>query len=110
MSPPGGAEPSHGVDRSAALAAGAPGVPVRFVWWLVAGALVLTVAGLLGEHLFTSAGLNPTAATTPTAVTAHGPTPVPVSTPPAADRSLTASLASFMGLSTPVPLPHPPSP
>ena len=78
------------VDRAAALAEGAPGIPVKFVYWVLGVALVVSLGGLLGEHLFSSAGLNPVAATAPT-------TTVPVATP-TPDRSISTSLRSFMGL------------
>jgi len=85
------------VDRAAALAEGAPGIPTKFVYWALGVALVVSVGGLVGEHLFSSAGLNPVATTTPQ----HVATTVPVATPtiPSPNRSLTSSLASFMGLS-----------
>ncbi len=85
------------VDRAAALAEGAPGIPAKFVFWVLGVALVVSLGGLIGERLFSSAGLNPVA-TTPQRV---APT-VPVATPtvPTPNRSLNSSLASFMGLST----------
>jgi len=92
---PGPAVPP--IDRAAALAEGAPGIPIKFVYWVLGVALVVSVGGLVGEHLFSSAGLNPVATTTPQ----HVATTVPVATPtiPSPNRSLTSSLASFMGLS-----------
>jgi cytochrome oxidase Cu insertion factor (SCO1/SenC/PrrC family) len=92
---------SSEIDRDAALAKGAPGIPSNFVWWVLGVVLVLSLGGLLGEHLFSSVGLNPVAATTTTTTT---PNPVRTSpgdtpAPPAPDRALGASLSSFMGLS-----------
>jgi len=85
------------IDRAAALAEGAPGIPVKFVYWVLGVALVVGLGGLIGEHLFSSAGLNPVATTTPRPAA----TTVPAATPtvPTPDRSLNSSLASFMGLS-----------
>ena len=50
--------PPH-VDRGAALAQGAPGIPANFVFWVLGVVLGLSLGGLVGEHLFSSAGLNP---------------------------------------------------
>jgi len=84
------------IDRTAALAEGAPGIPAKFVYWALGAALVVSLGGLIAEHVFSSAGLNPVAtttpqpvATTPSAATPSVPTP---------DQSLNSSLASFMGL------------
>ncbi len=111
--PPVGSESADGrveppapqIDRAAALAEGAPGVPAKFVFWVLGVVLVLSLGGLLGEHVFSSAGLNPVPTTAP------GPpvTAEPAATPqaPAPDRSINASLESFMGLSTPTPKPAP---
>ena len=66
--------------------------------------LVLSLGGLVSEHLFSAAGLNPVPTTTP-----HPPTTSPVTTPtvpPPAD-SLQASLGSFMGLGAVVSHPAP---
>ncbi len=52
--------PPSPVDREAALAQGAPGIPPNFVFWLLGAVLVLSLGGLVGEHLFSSSGLNPT--------------------------------------------------
>lgn len=102
-----GTEP-EGVDRSAALARGAPGIPANFVWWVLGAALVLALGGLLGEHLFSSAGLNPTATTTPAAVTPRvRPPAVPTPSPQGADSSLSAPLPAFMVLTTLTPHPAP---
>ena len=95
---PHGEEPA--LDRSAALAAGAPGIPANFVFWALGIVLVLSLGGLLGEHLFSAAGLNPTPTTAPPPTTTVLETPVP--TPISAnDRSLNAPLAAFMGIATP---------
>ena len=88
------------LDRSAALAEGAPGVPANFIFWALGLVLVLSLGGLLGEHLFSAAGLNPTPTTAPTPTTTVRETPAP--TPiPSNDRSLEAPLAAFMGMTTP---------
>ncbi len=97
---PGDAAPSPPtppIDRAAALAEGAPGIPAKFVYWALGVALVVSLGGLLGEHLFSSAGLNPVPTTTPPA-----PRAAPVATPnaPVPDRSIGSTLPSFMGLST----------
>jgi cytochrome oxidase Cu insertion factor (SCO1/SenC/PrrC family) len=95
------------VDRAAALAQGAPGIPANFVFWFLGVVLVLSLGGLVGEHLFSSAGLNPTSTTTPTtAVRALpvAPAGAPVSVPA---RSLGAPMAAFMGLSAPPARPAP---
>ena len=91
---------SSAIDRSAALAGGAPGIPTQFVWWVLGVVLVLSLGGLLGEHLFSSSGLNGMPATT-TAPIPVRTVPAATPAPPAADRSLTAPLASFMGLTVP---------
>ena len=67
---------SPAIDRAAALAEGAPGIPPQFVWWVLGVVLVLSLGGFLVEHLLSSGGLNPTPATTTTA-------PNPVRTSPA---------------------------
>ena len=88
--------PTPEEHRAAALRAGAPGIPAKFVFWVLGVALVLSLGGLLAEHLFSAAGLNPT--TTPV----RSPTttvPLRSPSPPAADRSLDAPLTAFMGLS-----------
>jgi cytochrome oxidase Cu insertion factor (SCO1/SenC/PrrC family) len=92
------------VDRAAALAEGAPGIPTRFVWWVLAGALVLCIGGLIGEHVFTAAGLNPTPTTTSTVPSPTRTAPRDTPAPPAPDRSLSAALPAFMGLHTSSPL------
>ncbi len=83
------------IDRAAALAEGAPGIPVKFVYWALGVVLVVSLGGLLGEHLFSSAGLNPVPTTTPPPVA----TTVPPANVPTPDRSVSSSLASFMGVS-----------
>ena len=95
--------PEPAVDRAAALAEGAPGIPTRFVWWVLAGALVLCIGGLVGEHVFTAAGLNPTPTTTTTVPSPTRTAPRDAPAPPAVDRSLSAALPAFMGLNTPSP-------
>jgi cytochrome oxidase Cu insertion factor (SCO1/SenC/PrrC family) len=96
------------VDRTAELAKGPPGIPPAFVWWVLGAALFLTVGGLIGEHLFSSAGLNPTATTTPTSLASPTrPQAAPVPAPSGPDIPITAPLPSFMGLSTPTPVPAP---
>ncbi len=89
------------IDRAAALAQGAPPVPTHFVWWLLGAALTLSLGGLLVEHVFSSAGLNPTSVTTTTAPSPVRTVPADTPAPPAPDRAVGASLASFMGLSSP---------
>jgi cytochrome oxidase Cu insertion factor (SCO1/SenC/PrrC family) len=84
------------LDRAAALAEGAPGIPVRFGFWVLAAVLVLSLGGLLGEHVFSSADLNPTATTTPKAPVHVDPALIPQAPTPV--RSLGAPLPSFMGL------------
>jgi len=97
--------PSPPIDRAAALAEGAPGIPPKFVYWALGVVLVVSLGGFLGEHLFSSAGLNPTAAPAPKPAV----TTVPVATPsvPPSDRSINSSLSSFMGLSVLAPRPAP---
>ena len=63
----GPGRPRPPLDRAAALAEGAPGIPAKFVFWVLGAVLVLSLGGLLGEHVFSSAGLNPTPTTTPKA-------------------------------------------
>ncbi len=99
-------QPSPPIDRAAALAEGAPGIPPKFVYWALGVVLVVSLGGFLGERLFSSAGLNPTAtpAPKPTLTTLAAPTP---SVPPS-DRSIDSSLSSFMGLSVLTPRRAPP--
>jgi protein SCO1/2 len=92
------------IDRSAALAEGPPGIPLKFVYWGLGVVLVLSLGGLIGEHLFSAAGLNPVPTTVP-----RPPTTRPVATPtvPVPSGSLASSLSSFMGLSAVTPRPAP---
>lgn len=93
------------LDRSAALAEGAPGIPLKFVYWALGVVLVLSLGGLIGEHVFSAAGLNPVPTTTPQPPT----TTLPVTTPtvPTPAGSIQTSLGSFMGLSAVTPRPAP---
>jgi cytochrome oxidase Cu insertion factor (SCO1/SenC/PrrC family) len=86
------------LDRAAALAEGAPGIPPKFVFWALAVVLVVSLGGLLGEHVFSSAGLNPVATPTPRSPVhvAQGVLP----RAPAPAQSIGAPLPSFMDLST----------
>jgi cytochrome oxidase Cu insertion factor (SCO1/SenC/PrrC family) len=84
------------LDRAAALAQGAPGIPAKFGFWVLAAVLVLSLGGLLGEHLFSSAGLNPVPTTTPKPPVQVDPALIPQAPPPV--RSVGAPLPSFMGL------------
>jgi protein SCO1/2 len=93
------------IDRSAALAEGAPRVPANFIWWLLGAVLVLSLGGLIGEHLFSAAGLNPTSTTTTTAPSATRASPKDTPAPPPENQTLGAALPSFMGLTTPSPRP-----
>jgi protein SCO1/2 len=92
------------IDRSAALAEGPPGIPLKFVYWGLGVVLVLSLGGLIGEHLFSAAGLNPVPTTVP-----RPPTTQPVATPtvPVPSGSLASSLGSFMGLNAVTPRPAP---
>jgi cytochrome oxidase Cu insertion factor (SCO1/SenC/PrrC family) len=94
------------IDRAAALAKGAPGIPAKFVFWVLGVVLVVSLGGLVGERVFSSAGLNPVATTVPRVAAAT----VPVSAPsaPSASRAINSSLASFMGLIAPTLRPAPP--
>ena len=105
---PGPAPPQPPVDRRAALAQGAPGIPANFVFWALGAVLVLSLAGLLGEHLFSSVGLNPTPASTTTTAAPRAPSAAAAAPAPASDRSVSAPLAAFMGLSTSHPRQAPP--
>jgi cytochrome oxidase Cu insertion factor (SCO1/SenC/PrrC family) len=84
------------INRAAALKAGAPGIPMKFLYWILGVAVVLSLGGLLGEHLFSSAGLNPTATTVPEPVTT---VPAESHSRPAQGRPLQASLGAFMDVS-----------
>jgi cytochrome oxidase Cu insertion factor (SCO1/SenC/PrrC family) len=98
------------VDRAAALAAGAPGIPRKFIYWLLAAAGVLSLGGLVGEHLFSSAGLNPvstpSSAARPAATTVPSARPAPLTT--TNPQPVSASLQSLMGLTRVTPAPAPP--
>jgi len=87
------------VDRAAALAEGAPGIPAKFVFWVLGFALVASLGGLLAEHVFSSAGLNPVPTAVPRAAANPTPATIPTAPTPAPDHSLDAPLALFMGLS-----------
>ncbi len=100
--------PTPPVDRAAALAEGAPGIPANFVFWVLGIALVVSLGGLLAEHVFSSVGLNPVPTTVPRAAAIPTPATTPSAPTPAADRALDAPLAAFMGLSSPAPHPAPP--
>jgi protein SCO1/2 len=98
------------VDRAAALAAGTPGIPRKFVYWVLAAAGVLSLGGLVGEHLFSSAGLNPVATPSPrtgaasvTTVPSARPAPFTTTSP----QPVSASLQSLMGLTRVAPAPAP---
>ena len=99
--------PNPPVDRAAALAEGAPGVPAKFVFWVLGFALVASLGGLLAEHVFSSAGLNPVPTTVPRAAAAPTPATIPSAPTPAPDHSLDAPLESFMGLSATAAQPAP---
>jgi cytochrome oxidase Cu insertion factor (SCO1/SenC/PrrC family) len=110
VGPPEGDSPRGGVpavDRAAALAEGSPGIPANFVFWVLGAILVLSVGGLVGERVFSSTGLNPTPTTTPTTAARTLPAASPGAPVPAPARSLSAPLASFMGLSAPPVRPAP---
>ncbi len=92
------------IDRSAALAEGAPGIPLKFVYWGLGVVLVLSLGGLIGEHLFSASGLNPVPTTTPQPPTTRSVTSPTV---PSSAGSLQAPLGSFMGLTTVAPRPAP---
>jgi protein SCO1/2 len=103
------AEGRPAVDRAAAFAANAPPVPRKFVYWVLAGVAVLGLGGLGLEHLFSAAGLNPVPAAHSSSVTTTtslraAPTPLP-----SGERDqLSASLASFMDLTSMRDTPAPP--
>jgi len=90
-------------DRASALAQGAPAIPSTFVFWVLGVILVLSVGGLVGEHVFSFVGLNPTPTSTPTTAARAAPAATPGAPAPASDHSLDAPLAAFMGLSSPHP-------
>jgi len=88
------------VDRAAAFADTSPPIPRTFVYWVLGAAAILGLGGLLVEHLFSSAGINPVPRhTAPPAASTTVPAAAPV---PASGRAaLGAALGPFMGL-TPV--------
>jgi cytochrome oxidase Cu insertion factor (SCO1/SenC/PrrC family) len=95
---------SEPIDRAAALKEGPPGIPPNFIFWVLGAILVLSVGGLVAEHLFSAAGLNPSPTASPTTSTEPSTQLTTTSaasgrTSPAANHSLDAPLASFMGLS-----------
>jgi cytochrome oxidase Cu insertion factor (SCO1/SenC/PrrC family) len=90
------------VDRAAAFAENAPPIPRKFVYWVVAGFAVLGLGGLGLEHLFSAAGLNPTAAAHHSSATTTTTTTTPAAStppPPGQQTQIGASLASLMDLS-----------
>jgi cytochrome oxidase Cu insertion factor (SCO1/SenC/PrrC family) len=92
------AESAHRpVDRAAALVEGAPRVPRRVVYIAVVVAAVLALGGTLLERLFSSAGINPTAA----------PANVSASSMPSQAPPLSAPLAAFLGIVHLRPVPAP---
>jgi cytochrome oxidase Cu insertion factor (SCO1/SenC/PrrC family) len=104
-SPPAGDAPAGGgsvgsIDRPAALAEGAPGLPGNFIFWVLGAIAVLSVVGLVGERVFSAVGLNPTPASTTTTTVPPAAAPG-AATLPAGTRSLAAPLDAFMGLTTP---------
>jgi cytochrome oxidase Cu insertion factor (SCO1/SenC/PrrC family) len=103
-----GASAPPTVDRAAALAEGAPGVPMRFIWWLLGAVLLLSLGGLIAEHVVSAVGLNPSSVTTTTAPNPVRTSPGDTPAPPTPDQTLGAPLASFMGLSAPSPRPATP--
>jgi protein SCO1/2 len=116
---PGGDQPGRQsgvppVDRRAALAAGPPGIPRKFVYWVLVAAAVLALGGLAGEHLFSSAGLNPVATsahgTKPKSATTTTTAPAPRPAPRTTNNTqpISASLKSLMALTRLNPTPAPP--
>ena len=101
-------EPLTPADRASALAQGSPAIPPNFVFWVLGVILVLSVGGLVGEHVFSFAGLNPTPTSTPTTAARAAPAAPPGAPVPATDHSLSAPLAAFMGVSAPSPRAAPP--
>jgi cytochrome oxidase Cu insertion factor (SCO1/SenC/PrrC family) len=99
------------IDRAAALEKGPPGIPSNFIFWVLGAILVLSVGGLVAEHLVSALGLNPTPSTAPTTSTPASAPPTSTQVAgkgvPSPDRSLRAPLAAFMGLSA---LPRSPAP
>jgi cytochrome oxidase Cu insertion factor (SCO1/SenC/PrrC family) len=101
-------EPLTPADRTSALAQGAPAIPPTFVFWILGVVLALSVGGLVGEHVFSFVGLNPTPTSTPTTAARAAPPATPGAPAAATDHSLNAPLAAFMGLSAPSPRAAPP--
>jgi cytochrome oxidase Cu insertion factor (SCO1/SenC/PrrC family) len=97
-----------GVDRAAALAAGTPGIPRKFIYWVLVAAGILSLGGLVGEHLFSSAGLNPVSTRSPTAKTTTVPSARPEPLATTSGGPVSASLQSLMGLTRVTPATAPP--
>jgi cytochrome oxidase Cu insertion factor (SCO1/SenC/PrrC family) len=91
------------IDRAAALKEGSPGIPSRFIWWVLGAVLVLSLGGLVADRVISAVGINPSSVTTTTAPNPVRVSPKDTPAPPASGRTLNAPLASFMGLSTPSP-------
>ena len=101
-------KPLTPADRASALTQGTPAIPPNFVFWVLGVILVLSVGGLVGEHVFSFVGINPTPTSTPTTAARVAPAATPGAPVPATDHALNAPLASFMGVSAPSPRPaHP---
>ena len=88
------------IDRASALKEGAPGIPSRFIWWVLGAVLVLSLGGLAAERIISAVGLNPSSVTTTTASPVRA-SPKDTPAPPVSGRALDAPLASFMGMSEP---------
>jgi cytochrome oxidase Cu insertion factor (SCO1/SenC/PrrC family) len=86
--------------RRAAFARGAPGIPRKFVVWVIALVVVLAVGGAVLERALSAAGLNPGGASSPPA-TAGAPAAYP---PPLSGRPVSgeAGAPAFAGVSKPV--------
>jgi protein SCO1/2 len=93
------------IDRPAALAEGAPRVPANFIWWILGAVLILSLGGLIGEHLLSAAGFNASSTTTTTAPNPMRVSPGDTPAPAAVNHALGAALPQFMGLTTPSPRP-----
>ncbi len=52
--------PTQAADRAAAFAAGPGRVPKKFAWIVLGVAAVLGLGGVLGEHVVSALGINPT--------------------------------------------------
>lgn len=90
--------PPH-LDRASVFAGGPQKISRRAILYMLVAAASLAVLGVIGEHLFSSAGLNPTAGTTTTQPLSTN-TSLPFGAP-----QLTAPLRAFMGLATLKPAP-----